>query len=106
MSARHDTPVSSPDARWRPRCRRWCRWRGLSTPWSERQFREELAREDRRWLAAEADGRVVGYGGVMLVGDECHLMDIAVERGFRDAGIARSLVWALAAEAERAERCA
>ena len=103
MSARHDTPVSL-----RPMLAGdlgavlAVEAEAFPDPWSERQFREELAREDRRWLAAEADGRVVGYGGVMLVGDECHLMDIAVERGFRDAGIARSLVWALAAEAERA----
>ncbi len=70
-------------------------------PWSEHSFRQELVRPDRIWMAAvspAADGAdVLGFGGVMLVDDEAHLMDIAVHPARRGAGIARRLLWDLVA---------
>jgi len=68
-------------------------------PWSEGMLRDELGRADRRWHVADADGVVVGFAGMMLVGSECHLMDIAVRPGWRLQGVARALVWSLATEA-------
>jgi N6-L-threonylcarbamoyladenine synthase len=68
----------------------------FSDPWSESQLRAELVYPDRVWLVAEAGGRVVGYGGVMIVGDASHLMDIAVDAEHRRRGIGRRLLWALA----------
>jgi N6-L-threonylcarbamoyladenine synthase len=70
-------------------------------PWSEPLFREELVRDDRIWRVVETGGHVVGFGGVMVAADEAHLMDLAVEEQARSAGVARQLVWALAAEATR-----
>ena len=69
----------------------------FAAPWSAALFEQELIREDRRWLVAEGDGRVVGFGGVMVIGGESHLMDLAVAPAFRGRGIARMLLWALAA---------
>ncbi|HSQ21563.1 MAG TPA: tRNA (adenosine(37)-N6)-threonylcarbamoyltransferase complex transferase subunit TsaD [Coriobacteriia bacterium] len=68
-------------------------------PWTERLFREELPRNDRCWLIAAADERVAGFGGIMIVGEEAHLMDIAVVPEARGGGIGRRLLWALAGEA-------
>lgn len=68
----------------------------FADPWTERLFAEELAGAGRVWLAAEADGRLVGYGGVLLIGTEAHLMNLAVAHDARSDGVARSLVRALA----------
>jgi bifunctional N6-L-threonylcarbamoyladenine synthase / protein kinase Bud32 len=72
-------------------------------PWSPAMFAGELSRSDRIWRAAEtAGGALVGYGGVMIVGDEAHLMNLAVAPGARRRGIARMLYDDLALRAARA----
>lgn len=72
-------------------------------PWSPAMFLEELSRSDRIWLVAEQpDGRVVGYGGVMIVGDEAHLMNLAVAGAERRGGVGLTLYDELAARAARA----
>ncbi|MCX8007524.1 MAG: ribosomal protein S18-alanine N-acetyltransferase, partial [Coriobacteriia bacterium] len=69
----------------------------FAAPWSEAQFLDELGREDRAWLVAEGDdGSGVGFAGVMMVGDEAHVMDVAVAPGRRRHGVGRALLWALA----------
>ena len=68
-------------------------------PWSETLFTDELQRADRIWRVAAAGDRVVAYGGVMLADDGAHLMDIAVEPSMRSEGVARDLLWRLAADA-------
>jgi len=90
-------------------------------PWSELLFREDISRPDRIWRVAEAQAgaagtsvgdvegdpgvgsgpEIVGFGGMMIVGDEAHLMDIAVAPELRHQGIARRLLWDLAADAHR-----
>lgn len=74
----------------------------FTDPWTETMLHDEIGREDRRWLVAEADGEVIGFAGAMIAGDECHLMDIAVAPQWRGEGVARSLLWELAALAEAA----
>lgn len=68
-------------------------------PWTEGLFRDELGREDRIWKVALEDGRLAGYGGVMIVDAEAHLMDVAVAPEARGRGIGRALLWELAADA-------
>ena len=60
-------------------------------PWSEGVFRDELAAENRVYLAADEDG-VVGFGGVMLVGEEAHVTNLLVTPERRRRGIARDLM--------------
>lgn len=67
----------------------------FADPWSEGLFREELDRPDRIWLVAEEVGRLVGYAGAMVVGDEADVMNVAVEESSRSRGIARELLWEL-----------
>lgn len=72
-------------------------------PWSPSMFAGEISRPDRIWRAAETrDGRLVGYGGVMVVGDEAHLMNLAVAESERRSGIGTMLYEDLAARASRA----
>jgi ribosomal-protein-alanine N-acetyltransferase len=64
------------------------------TPWSEGVFRDELAAENRIYLAAEADA-VVGFGGLMLVGEEAHVTNLLVAPEWRRQGIGLGLMLAL-----------
>jgi N6-L-threonylcarbamoyladenine synthase len=71
-------------------------------PWSPAMFVGELSRSDRIWRAAEtAEGVFLGYGGVMIVGDEAHLMSLAVAPSERRRGVARILYDDLAVRAAR-----
>jgi ribosomal-protein-alanine N-acetyltransferase len=67
-------------------------------PWSDGVFRDELAAENRVYLAADEDG-VVGFGGVMLVGDEAHVTNLLVDPVWRRRGIGLELMRALIDEA-------
>jgi ribosomal-protein-alanine N-acetyltransferase len=64
------------------------------TPWSEGVFRDELAAENRVYLAAEADS-VVGFGGLMLVGEEAHVTNLLVAPEWRRQGLGLGLMLAL-----------
>lgn len=63
-------------------------------PWSAELFADELAggRTDRHWLVAVSDGAVVGFGGLLFVADEAHIMNLAVAPDRRRQGIAATLV--------------
>lgn len=57
-----------------------------SQPWTENMFREEISQPYRTYLAAEIEGSLAGYGGVMVVGDEAHITTVVVDptrRGHR-----------------------
>jgi ribosomal-protein-alanine N-acetyltransferase len=53
--------------------------RAFTEPWSEEAFVDELAHGNRRYVVAESGGVIVGYGGVMVVDEEGHIMTVAVE---------------------------
>jgi ribosomal-protein-alanine N-acetyltransferase len=57
-------------------------------------FRDELAAENRLYVAADEDG-VVGFGGVMLVDDEAHVTNLLVDPEWRRRGIGLALMLAL-----------
>lgn len=69
-------------------------------PWSEQVVRDELAQANRSYVVA-FDGEVIGYGGVMVVGDESHVTNLLVIPEHRGAGLGRRLmVWLIAASRE------
>ena len=65
-------------------------------PWSQAQFKEEIAGigTSREFLLALNDGSVVGYAGIMVVaaGVPADLLTIAVLPDFRGKGIAQSML--------------
>lgn len=63
-------------------------------PWTEGIFDDELSAENRTYLVAE-DGSPIGFGGVMVVGDEAHVTNLLVDPGHRSQGIGRRLMVAL-----------
>ncbi|MCD8196987.1 MAG: ribosomal protein S18-alanine N-acetyltransferase [Lachnospiraceae bacterium] len=64
----------------------------FTTPWSEQSLRESLGKVDYLFLVCEEQGTIVGYGGLLRVGDEADLLDIAVAEGDRGRGIGTAIV--------------
>ena len=64
------------------------------SPWSRALFEGELALPpgQRLWLVAQRAGQVVGFAGVMFVGDDVHVMNIAVAPSSQRQGIACQLL--------------
>lgn len=73
-----------------------------SMPWTETIFLDELVASGREYLVAEAEGAVVGYGGVMLVLPEAHITSLTVDSAQRGRAIGTRLMLALADEAREA----
>lgn len=66
------------------------------TPWSKDSFRQEIERNvAARYLVAEKDGRVIGYGGAWVILDESHITNIAIAEEERGKGYGRVLTQAL-----------
>ncbi len=69
-----------------------------ASPWSRELLAGELSEDDavildRCWLVATDDeNRLAGFGGVLLVADEAHVMNIAVDHARRRHGIASRLL--------------
>ncbi len=64
-------------------------------PWSRSLFSEEIAQPTRRYVVAEAGGALCGYGGIMLMGEDAHVVTLAVAPGHREKGVASRLLMAL-----------
>ena len=63
-------------------------------PWSEGVFQDELAAENRIYLAADDEG-LVGFAGVMVLSDEAHVTNLLVEPDRRRQGIGLELMKSL-----------
>ncbi|MBN2113415.1 MAG: ribosomal protein S18-alanine N-acetyltransferase [Acidimicrobiia bacterium] len=71
----------------------------FADPWSEQAFHEELGAAGRRYLVAEEGGAVVGYGGLLVVGEDTHVVTLAVAPQDRGRGLGSRMMLALAEEA-------
>jgi ribosomal-protein-alanine N-acetyltransferase len=60
-------------------------------PWSEAVIRDEISQPNRSYVVALDDG-IVGYGGLMIVGDEAHITNLLVAPDHRGRGLGRSLM--------------
>src|ERR1700733_15245213 len=62
-------------------------------PWSRRLFVEELAQRTSRCYRAAWRGRqIVGFAGLMLIDDEAHVNNIAVDPEHQGRGVGRVLL--------------
>ncbi|HVL82393.1 MAG TPA: ribosomal protein S18-alanine N-acetyltransferase [Actinomycetota bacterium] len=69
-------------------------------PWSAGLFLSELAqRTSRAYFVARHKGKVVGYAGIMLLGDEGHITNIAVDPDFHRGRVGTRLMLRLLDEA-------
>lgn len=63
-------------------------------PWSPGAFYNEIVenRDRTLYLAAEIEGRIVGYMGVWKILDEGHITNVAVDSEYRRKHIAEALI--------------
>ena len=60
----------------------------FSTPWSRNAFLIELNENKlARYLLAEVDSKIVGYGGIWFILNEGHITNIAVLKDYRGKGV-------------------
>ncbi|MGB5337630.1 MAG: ribosomal protein S18-alanine N-acetyltransferase [Gammaproteobacteria bacterium] len=64
-------------------------------PWSRSLFTKEIAQPSRRYIAATDAGSVCGYGGIMLVGEDAHVVTLAVAPAYREQGVASRIMMEL-----------
>ncbi|RIK11361.1 MAG: ribosomal-protein-alanine N-acetyltransferase [Acidobacteria bacterium] len=69
-------------------------------PWSKSLFLSELAMPaTRAYFVANLGSEIVGFGGMMMAGDECHITNISVDPLWQGRGIAKHIVLAVIDEA-------
>lgn len=61
-------------------------------PWTKGVFRDELNADNRVYLAVIRETSLLGFGGVMVVGEEAHITNLLVSPDQRRKGYARRLV--------------
>lgn len=61
-------------------------------PWSRRLWLQELERDSRIYRCATVGGRVVGHVGVLLAGEDAHVMTIATDPARQRNGVATRLL--------------
>ena len=66
--------------------------RAFLTPWSVTMFVLELSKPSSICLAAERDGRLVGYVICARYADVWHIMNVATDPDVRRQGVARALI--------------
>jgi len=72
----------------------------FAEPWAKRSLVEELAQPGRVYMVARTrGGEVVGYGGMSVLGEDAHILTLAVAPAHRRHGIGTRLVAELASAA-------
>lgn len=69
-----------------------------ATPWTSRMFAAEFARSTSCHLGAFHRGDLTGFAIVSMIGDDWHVMNVAVDPERRRAGIAWALLDAVLVE--------
>ncbi|MBR0425067.1 MAG: ribosomal protein S18-alanine N-acetyltransferase [Clostridia bacterium] len=64
------------------------------SPWSKASLESELKNKLAHYLVAESDGKVIGYCGMWVLFEECHITNIAVDPAYRRAGVGKALLYA------------
>ncbi|XOQ17377.1 MAG: ribosomal protein S18-alanine N-acetyltransferase [Sporanaerobacter sp.] len=68
----------------------------FTTPWSKEAFTLEITKNMlAKYVVAEIEGKVVGYGGIWLIIDEGHVTNIAVHEKYRGLGVGKKIMEAL-----------
>lgn len=62
------------------------------TPWTRQMFYEELSQPGRSWWVAHDLGKIVGFAGGQMAGDDFEVCDVVVDEARRRQGIASRLV--------------
>ena len=71
------------------------------SPWDISAYYRELQNPSAFYLVARKGEEIAGFGGMWTIGDEAHIVTLAVDEQYRRHGIGRLLVEALLKEARR-----
>ncbi len=96
LQAARIVPLSRPHLAGVAELERLC----FSSPWSE-QALELYLTDGVAFVAVDAGGQVLGYGGMLPSGDEGEILNLAVHPDARRQGLGGALLDALLAEAKR-----
>lgn len=69
-------------------------------PWSRGNFADSLKSGYSCWVV-ELDGELIGYGAMMVVLDEGHLLNISIAKAYQGRGFGRALLDHFIAVAKR-----
>lgn len=65
----------------------------FTTPWSREAFLLEITKNElARYIVAEIDGIVAGYGGIWMIVGEGHITNIGVESKYRRLGVGNKIL--------------
>ncbi len=64
-------------------------------PWSMAALLEEVDNDTARFITATVQGRIAGYAGMHIGGDEGFIANVAVDPAFRRQGVGKALLLAL-----------
>ena len=64
----------------------------FSDPWSSGMMESSLKDKNQQVFVIEESGKILGYGAVMMVLDECEILRIAVSGSFRRKGLGSRLL--------------
>jgi [ribosomal protein S18]-alanine N-acetyltransferase len=62
------------------------------TPWSESVFADEISAKSRAYFAVLDSDQILGYGGVLVIDEEAHILNLLVAPDQRRRGYARRLM--------------
>lgn len=65
------------------------------TAWVKEAFDNELKNNLARYVVAKIDEKTIGYGGMWIILDECHITNIAIHPDYRQLGIASLILESL-----------
>lgn len=74
----------------------------FSVPWSEKSFRDAVARQENIYVVAEEDGVILGYAGAWSVFGEADITNVCVKEDCRQKGIGKNLLRVLIEEGGKA----
>lgn len=78
----------------------------FSVPWTEEGFFTYLLRMDALFLAAEENGEILGYCGVIMAADEGDITNVSVRKNRQGQGIGKALVEELIRRTQEIGICA
>lgn len=64
----------------------------FSEPWSLKSFEDALKRNENIYVAAEAEGKIIGYCGLWAVAGEGQIYNVAVAPEYRNQKIGEALL--------------
>jgi ribosomal-protein-alanine N-acetyltransferase len=64
----------------------------FSKPWTREMFERELSLPISRFFVLVFDAQITGYAGYWLVGEDAHLLNMAVHPEFRRKGFGKTIL--------------